>query len=58
MNYPLLARVLLRLVAMVAVYFGLAEGQADVIATNADFIALVSLGMSEAYFYFDKARGK
>jgi hypothetical protein len=57
MNIPLFTRVLLRLLALVAVTTGYAtESTASVFYQNADIVAMVSLGISEIYFSFDKWR--
>ena len=57
MNIPLFTRVLLRLLALVAVTNGYASEQtASVFYQNADIVAMVALGISELYFGFDKWR--
>jgi hypothetical protein len=59
MNYGLIARSGLRIVALIAVYFGYAdEGQALAIYTNPDVIAIVTLAISESFFLIEKWRGK
>lgn len=59
MNTALIARALLRFVALVLVWLGyVSEDDASVFYTDPDFVALVTLGISEAYFAFDKWRGK
>jgi hypothetical protein len=57
MNFPLITRAVLRILALVAVTNGyLTESTASVIYQNADIVAMISLTLSEAYFAFDKWR--
>jgi hypothetical protein len=57
MSIPLFTRVLLRLLALIAVTSGYAtESTASVFYQNADIVAMVALGISELYFGFDKWR--
>jgi hypothetical protein len=57
MNFPLITRAALRILALVAVTNGyLTEGTASVIYQNADIVAMASLALSELYFAFDKWR--
>ena len=57
MNFPLIARFVLRIVALAAVSNGyLADDTASVLYQNADIVAMLSLALSEAYFAFDKWR--
>ena len=59
MNYALIARAALRLIALAAVYFGYAEEtQAATIYTNPDVIAIATLALSESFFLIEKMRGK
>ena len=57
MNFPLITRATLRILALAAVANGyLTEDTASVIYKNADIVAMFSLALSEAYFAFDKWR--
>jgi hypothetical protein len=57
MNFPIIARAALRILALVAVSNGyLTEDTASVIYKNADIVAMFALALSEAYFAFDKWR--
>jgi hypothetical protein len=57
MNFPLITRAALRILALIAVTNGyLTEGTASVIYQNADIVAMASLALSELYFAFDKWR--
>jgi hypothetical protein len=57
MTIPLFTRVLLRLLALVAVTSGfMTETTASVFYQNADIVAMLSLGISELYFLYDKWR--
>jgi|TARA_R110000787_G_scaffold1553_2_gene6729 hypothetical protein len=57
MNFPILTRAVLRLVALVAVTNGyLTEDTAAVLYEHADIVAMVSLALSEGYFALDKWR--
>lgn len=57
MNFPLIARTILRLAALAAVSLGYAsEGTAAVFYENADIVAMAALIISETYFAFDKWR--
>jgi hypothetical protein len=57
MNFPIITRAVLRILALVAVTNGyMNESTASVIYQNADIIAMGSLVLSEAYFAFDKWR--
>ena len=59
MNFPLIVRVLLRIVALTAVTNGyLTEDTASAIYQNADVVAMVSLLLSEIYFAVEKAFNK
>jgi len=57
MNFPLITRAVLRILALVAVTNGyMTEASASVIYQNADIVAMVALALSELYFAFDKWR--
>jgi hypothetical protein len=57
MNFPIITRATLRILALVAVSNGyLTESTASVIYQNADIVAILSLALSETYFAFDKWR--
>jgi hypothetical protein len=56
-NFPLITRAALRILALIAVTNGyLTESTASVIYQNADIVAMASLALSELYFAFDKWR--